>query len=200
MNVQLEYNTGFLAGVYWEGRVLLNRYTISLGLLTASTVDSDHNIALDRIRYLIEEVFYNCVFVGTDRTASKKLEAAGIRVVMTPELPVDQIIGIILYSKLSAVMEGRMIISQIKISSDLGDNIVYVHNNFENTSLFDQTGWWADPTPNVSAFIKNPGKVVELTPTETWENLELGWEDTEPEDNSKKVDATIVAFKKNDTK
>ena len=48
MNVRLQYDLDFLAGVYYEDQLQMNRYTVSLNLLTKTKDSVSTNIALDR--------------------------------------------------------------------------------------------------------------------------------------------------------
>jgi predicted Fe-Mo cluster-binding NifX family protein len=96
---------------------------------------------------MVEEYLVDAVFIKDtdDQEQIALLKAAGIKVIALPEEPVDQIIGMMLYSKLSAVMEGCMLIRSIMLSSTAGDNVIYEHDAQESVAPFDQPGWWNEP-------------------------------------------------------
>jgi hypothetical protein len=195
MNARLDYETGFLAAVYWQDRVLFNHYHLNIKLRTVSMDSHEHNIALDRIRYVVDNMMTNSVFVHeSDRTAIKKLESAGITVVSLPEIPVDQIVGMMLFCKFTAVVEDRMEIGQLSLSSSLGDGIVYHQDASESVGPFEALGWWRDPDPQAQKPVAANGKVVKLQRTPTWQDLDLHWDEKDqPEENT-----TVVAFRKDD--
>jgi hypothetical protein len=199
MNARIDYETDFLAAVYWQDQVLLNSYHITLKMRTVSMDSSEHNIALDRIRYIVNEMLTNSVFVhDEDRAAIKKLEAAGIRVISLPEIPVDQIIGMMLFSKITAAMEDHMEIGQLSISSLLGEGIVYHQDSTESVGPFEENGWWQDPEPRAQGTKTSAGKVVRLQKSQTWRALDLHWSDEGDDDENDNEDNTVVAFRKDD--
>jgi len=200
MNARLEYDTGFLAAIYWEDRVLFNHYHVKIEMQTVSMDHVCHNVALERVRYIINEMMANSIFVHQDdRSAIKKLESAGLKVILLPEIPVDQIVGMMLYCKLSAVVEDQMDVTQIGISSDLGEGVVYLQDQYENVGPFESNGWWADPEPKSQGSTGPGGKVVKLEKSLTWKDLDLSWPDEDPND-SDDPDKNVVEFRKDETK
>lgn len=198
MNARIDYETGFLAAIYWEQKVLFNRYYLTIKMRTVSMDSTEHNIALDRIKYLVDDVMANSVFVSEeDKSVIKKLESAGIKVISLPTIPVDQIVGMMLFSKITAVMEDHMEIGQISISSDLGSGIVYHQDSTESVGPFESAGWWQDPEPHAQAPMASSGKVVKLERAMTWRDLDLYWDEEEEQDDSEESN-TVVAFRKDD--
>ena len=177
MNVRLEYELRFVAGAYLD-QVIMNQYRVQLEMITQSYDGIHQNIALDRVRHMLYKEFASSVFVERENTdAVEKLEAAGLRVVALPDLPVDQIVGIMLYCKLNAVMEERIIITQLKISSDLGQRMVYCQDQEEDVGPFEESGWWHDPSPRVFDKQSKKHKIVKLVKARSWSDANLGWDD-----------------------
>ena len=109
MNVRLEFNAHVLAGVYWNEVVLFNDYFVQCELITNTKNNAEQNIALDRLKHMMFSRFQNSVFIDSrEKSAIKKLEAAGLKTVVLPEQPVDQIVGMMLFCKLDSVMEERL--------------------------------------------------------------------------------------------
>ena len=177
MNVRLEYPMSFYASLYYKDQYFANKFNIVLHLLTGSEDVEEQNIALDRIKYLIKEQVEHSIFVHQrEKALIKKLEAVGMQVIPLPEDPVDQIIGMALFFKLNAVVEERMAILQTRISSEVGENMTYLHCEDEMAGPFEGKGWWDYPDPHFRK-VKNTGKVVELTKHITWDDLGMGWFD-----------------------
>jgi hypothetical protein len=203
MNARLEYHTGFTAAIYWEDQVLFNKYLIKLEMRTVTMDNDDHNISLERIKHIIDDLMNNAVFVHEqDRPAIRKLETAGLRVISLPEIPVDQIIGMMLFSKISAVVQRHIDITQIKISSDLGEGMIYLQDQDESLGPFELPGWWQDSEPWAQAPVSAAGKIVKLQRSRTWRDLGLNWPDQTDapanQDHANDSDNIVVAFRKDE--
>lgn len=196
MNVRIEYPAEFLAGAYWENCVLMNCYTVRCEMLTGTTDNVEQNIALERLKWILFHAMQNSVFIDArEKSAIKRLEAAGVRTVILPAPPVDQVIGMMLYCKLDAVMEGRIAMSQLSLSSELGENIIYHQNNIESVGPFAQPGWWQNAEPNCGQSKVTSAKVVDIGTGQTWKGLDLHWTQ---DDND--IKSNVVAFRKDEDK
>jgi hypothetical protein len=188
MNVKIGYTSHFIAGVWWDSRLIMSTYTVTFKMITATDSAQDTNTALDRLRYMVEEYLVDTVFIkDTDVEQIALLKAAGIKTIELPEEPVDQILGMMLYSKLSAVMEGCMLIRSIMLSSTAGDDVIYEHDAQESVAPFDQPGWWSEPTPVCEAESQQPANdtVFVLNAVNQWRDLGLQWvSDVDPDQDS----------------
>jgi hypothetical protein len=195
MNVRLEYELKFIAGAYLNRQVMMNQYRVQFEMITQSYDGIEQNIALDRVRHMLYKEFASSVFVdGEDLGAVEKLETAGLKVVVLPDVPVDQIIGIMLYCKLNAVMEQRMLITQLKISSDLGQRMIYCQDEEEDIGPFEPTGWWHEGSPNVFDKKFKKHKIVKLVKNKTWTDVNLGW------NNDQNDGSTVITFDNDEQK
>ena len=198
MNVRLEFTTGFLAGVYWQNSLLLNSYLVHCDMITATSDNLEQNIALERLKYVLYQRMQNSVFIDSqEKAAIKRLTTAGVRVIPLPEKPVDQVVGMMLYCKLDAVMNGRIQMAQLKLSSELGDNVTYLQSNMESLGPFAATGWWNDSDPIFADPATRSEKIVSLNQSDTWTGLNLNW--GAPPDSDQE-NARVVVFKKDDKK
>lgn len=194
MNVRIEYPAEFLAAVYWDDTVMFNCYRVRCEMITGTKDNREQNIALERLKFIIFNQFHNAIFVDIkEKAAIKRLEAAGLKTIPLPEQPVDQIVGMMLYSKLDTVMEGRLIMSQLRVSSDLGENVIYSHSEHETMGPFHQKGWWND-TETACSDRQSGGKVVSINQRTTWQSLDLDW----PTEEDKPDNSVITLFKKDD--
>ena len=189
MNVRLQYDIEFLAGVYYDHRLQLNSYSANLGLLTKTTDSSSHNIALDRLKHFVHGELANTVFVvQQNQDRAEMMHMMGINVTTLPEEPVDQIVGMMLYCKLNAIMEGRMAITRLDLSSLLGDSVWYMHDEDDALGPFRSDGWWNQPTVehySIADGIANDN-VVRVTPN-AWYELGLTWPEQETESTANTV-------------
>jgi hypothetical protein len=202
MNVKIGYTSHFIAGVWWDSRLIMSTYTVTFKMITATDSAQDTNTALDRLRYMVEEYLVDTVFIkDTDVEQIALLKAAGIKTVELPEEPVDQIIGMMLYSKLSAVMEGCMLIRSIMLSSTAGDDVIYEHDAQESVAPFDQPGWWSEPTPvcEAESHQQDNNTVFVLNAVNQWRDLGLQWVSDVDTDQDSNI-LMFTEFKKNEDK
>lgn len=146
-------------------------------MMTATQDEESINIAFERIKYFIGDSIDSGVFVNQDNeTQCKLLATAGVKIITLPDEPVDQLIGIMLYCKLNAICEDRMIIGEIEIESDLGGDVTYVHGEDESIGPYEQPGWWMDPTlMHYNNTITETENIVSLSSVVSWHDLDLHW-------------------------
>ena len=180
MNVRLHYPIEFTAGIYFDGMLRMNRYNVSLWMMTTTLDSESHNVAFDRIKFFIEDSLESGVFInGSNVEQCKLLANAGVKIVTLPDEPVDQLIGIMLYCKLNAICEDRMIIGEVEINSDLGGSVTYLHGDEESIGPYDQKGWWHDSNLlYCNSKIVETENIVSLGSIASWRDLDLQW----PED------------------
>jgi hypothetical protein len=190
MNVRLQYDLDFLAGVYYEDQLQMNRYTVSLNLLTNSKDSASTNIAMDRAKAFVHGALESTVFINqANMERAEFMQMIGINVTTLPEEPVDQVIGMMLYYKLNAIMEERMVVSSLDIASSLGDNVWYQHDEEDIAGPFVTDGWWHQPSMQHETVERDPdpGNIVKVTST-GWYELNLEW----PENTAPASDNTVV--------
>jgi len=181
MNVRLRYSTVFTAGIFYADQMRMNNYQIKLHLTTNSEDGDDLNIALDRIKYFLHNQLNSTVFINSAETDQcRAFASAGINLTTLPEDPLDQVIGIMLYCKLNAILEDRMMITEIEICSELGENIVYLHNDQDALGPFADTGWWSETEAvHCDLTLVNNEKTVELHHISAgWRELGLHWDES----------------------
>lgn len=181
MNVRLQYDVEFLAGVYYENTLKMNNYSVSMNLLTASTDAVVTNVAMDRLKYFVFGMLDSTVFInGKNKEQAEMLALLGVNVTTLPEEPVDQIIGMMLYYKLNAIMEGNLIVSSLDISSELGDSVWYQHDEDDNAGPFSKPGWWSASGLQHETIELEPveDKVVKVV-SKGWHELGLEWPEPE---------------------
>jgi hypothetical protein len=179
MNVRLQINLEFPAGIYYDDRLRMNRYTVSVQLCTAATDHEQINIAMDRLKMFVYSELADTVFVNQEDTErAQVLDLLGVNVTTLPEDPIDQIVGLMLYCKLNSVMEGRMFVEQLNISSLLGDDVIYLHDMEDAVGPFQADGWWnaSDTSHNSFVNIETEENVVKV-PTTGWGKYNLNWTD-----------------------
>jgi len=187
MNVRLEYDMHWRAGIWFENCLQINSYNVELSITTNTSNAEDHVISLNRLNHFVYNEMANTVYIQQDDKAQiQALTTAGIKVTTLPEEPIDQIIGIALYCKLNAILQEKMFVNGVTTQSDLGDQVRYLHHDLESLGPLNQEGWWQDSSPIHSNFKTTASRkhVVKLNRTLSWQDLELEWAGTESIDNT----------------
>jgi hypothetical protein len=183
MSTTIQRDFTFHAAAYYEGTFLMNTYDIQLTMTVETDSIREQNIAMDRIKYFLHECVENGVFVNNgEKKVIEKYVAAGLKVCTLPEDPYDQIVTIVLLSKINAITEGRLVVSDIVLSSELSDGVRFV---YDYESLFHgipyQQGWWIESNSSMNDLNKNQNKkdkIVKLIKSiNDWSFAGLEWKE-----------------------
>jgi hypothetical protein len=141
------------------------------------------------------------IFIDVAETEQcNRYAQAGLDITPMPGAPVDQLIGIMLYHKLNAVMENRMIVFETEISSAIGEYMTYLHSEDENAVGYVQPEWWTAADLTHSDFsTDNSEKVLTIHQISPWRELELAWTDDTVSDETGNI-VVFADFKKLDDK
>lgn len=184
MNVRLEYSMHFNAGVHYGGQLIMNSYRLTVFMLTNYKEAEITNTAFERMKYFITEEIDSTIFINSkEQEACRLYTAAGIKITTLPNEPVDQIVGVMLFHKLNAIMEGRISVIETELSSHLGDNMVYLHSENENTMDMEPPDWWESPElTHADTSFKDGDQIYTLHPIphSQWSEVGLAWPDQAP--------------------
>jgi hypothetical protein len=189
MNVRLSRIWQWQSGIVYKDYFYINTYTANIHMHTTSMYDHDHDTAYGRMEYWFQEVMQDAVLINSDSANVKAYTATGQRLLLFPDQPVDQLVGIMLCLKLNAIAEGRLIISDVDISSVHGADMVYQHNQAEAVGPMAATGWWHDARPiwNHASTSTRGSKVVSLNRAADWHSLDLDWQSITDKDRDSSI-------------
>lgn len=200
MNVKLNWRGDFLGICAYDDKIFPNHFQVEMQMVTKTENPRFQNVAFERMKLLVTEIFGNSIFVGHE---NDNLEALSKiypeKMVILPEEAYDQVIGIALYCKANAVMEKAIHCHLVRISSHLGDSVWYQFEDGEEMGPYAATPrlrrrgrnaapWWN--RPDVLTF-----DAVGKLEFSTWEELGLGWEE-EPEDSKTENAGEVIDMKK----
>lgn len=194
MNVRLRHSMSFVAGVYYAGEMRMNHYNLGLHMTTNSTNAASHNVAFERIKHFVYGQLDSTIFISSEhKEQCQRFISAGLSVTTMPGEPVDQLIGLMLYYKLNAIMADRIIVDETEISSMLGENMIYLHNDNEHTDVGEFPDWWTTEDPVHSDFMMlEADKIVTMRANTAWREVDLIWPESESE--SVAENGNIVVF------
>jgi hypothetical protein len=166
------------AAVHFNGKFIINYYSMICSMSVETDCIQEQNIAMDRIKCLLDECLSNCVFIHeSEKKSIEKYMAAGMKVCTLPEEPYDQITALMLFHKLNAITEGRIEISAISLDSVIGDNVRFIYD-IENADDHPyKTGWWNEASPSITttAAANKKDKIVKLVKHTGWSIHDLDW-------------------------
>jgi hypothetical protein len=180
VTTRVERDFDFEAGIHFNDTFYVNSYIITLSMLVETESIKEQNIALDRIIHFLGAVLHSSLFVHQEDTAAiEKYKNAGMRVCTLPEEPYDQIISMVLLVKLNAITEGRMVTTDLTLSSNLSEGVRFctVAEIAENMIDNSPELWWNASTLCVEHCSKEEGddKVVKLFGQTGWAEVGLEW-------------------------
>ena len=182
MGTKISREFTFLSAIYYEGDFLINNFDISLILSVETDSILEQNVAMDRIKYFINERLENSVFVQeTETKIIEKYVTAGLKVCTLPEEPYDQIITIVIVNKLNAICECKLVVTSIHLNSILSDNVGFIYDMDDIIHLVPyKNGWWVENSNNISNIKSSKKeKIVRLVKSNDWTSLGLDWKNKE---------------------
>jgi hypothetical protein len=178
MNVRLKYDMHFTAGIWYDNALRMNNYSLRLWMTTNCENTQDQNTAFERIKYFVYTQIDNTIFINQTLTDQcNQLGNAGLDITTMPGDPVDQLVGLMLYFKLNAITEDRMIIVETELASGQGENITYLHSDFETSIGYEQPTWWTTADLTHSDLIPaDSEKIVSMSQGASWRDLDMAWQ------------------------
>lgn len=180
MSAKVARSFEFQAAVHFDGIFAMNAYNIELTIDVQTEDPREQQIALERIKYIVNECLESCVFIN--KTETKAIEAyckAGIKICPIPEEPFDQIVAAVMLTKFNVITENKIQITEIKIKSLICDDVVFFVSNNEEIAFTElSNGWWNHNNASINDLQKTSKKekVVEIKrePVE-WNKIGLTW-------------------------
>ena len=174
MNVRVSQLLSFTAGMWHNGTVEMNQYIIKLWMITQTSDPVEQNIAFRRMTHFIYNELDSTIFINSnEKNKCAELVQVGFNITTLPGDSVDQLIGIMLLHKLNAIMEGRISILEVEIST--ADELVYLHGEHEISEDLTQPVWWSTPDLVHADILDRIENTVSMQSVTNWRDLELAW-------------------------
>ena len=190
----LEWSTEFTSTILLHESVVPNTYTVKIRFNSNTDNINNQNRAFDRIKYFFQSMMHNGMIMNYKNINAETLAQFADKIIMIPEEPFDQIMVSIIHSKLINIVEGNIQITEVKLDSWQGDDVVYTSETFGITKLFlegdfGEVQWWQHAKP----ITFNPQDTEFKTPTWKQINLEFDKKPEKPQNKkSKKFNPTII--------
>lgn len=178
MSSKIHKEYTFLAAIHFENKFMVNLYEMNAVMVINTEDPREQNIAVERINHFLGLVIEDCIFVcEKEKEAIEKYNNAGMKVCTIPEEPYDQIIGLVLLNKCNAIMENRLVMTDIIFGSKLSNLIKFELTSEMAEAEFDGKKWYNDSSLMIHDKKTKKDKIVNLFDhnNETWADLELTW-------------------------
>jgi len=197
MNVRIAQLLSFTAGAWYDDALEMNQYTVKLWMITQSENTLEQTIAFSRMKHFVHAQLDSTIFVDSANAKAQEFIRSGLDITTMPGDPADQLIGIMLFHKLNAIMEDRIAVVEVEISA--GDAVVYLHGENETSDSLEQPDWWHSADLDHSDILDDPDNVVSLHPKAIWRDVGLAWPTEEIAVDSATGNVVSFADIKNDT-
>ena len=145
MSNQFSWKTKFKSIIIVDGELFPNEYDLNV-FISAHTPDlKEQSNYFERLKNLFERVFTNTITTWRDEPLYPVLKKqTNNRFVELPRPPYDQIMAAVCFCKANAVLDSKIIINNLELSSWQGDGITYsVDKNSPELLLLDQKDWFS---------------------------------------------------------
>ena len=146
MSNTFSLKTKFKSIIIVDGELFGNEYNLNISL-TPHTADlKEQTDYFERLKNLFEMVFANTITTWRDEKLYHTLKkSSNNRFVELPRPPYDQIMAAVCFCKANAILDSKITINFIELSSWQGDGITYtVDKNSKELILLDAPDWFSD--------------------------------------------------------
>ena len=146
MSNTFSWKTKFKSIIIVDGELFGNEYNLKISL-TPHTADlKEQTDYFERLKNLFEMVFANTITTWRDEKLYHTLKkSSNNRFVELPRPPYDQIMAAVCFCKANAILDSKITINFIELSSWQGDGITYtVDKNSKELILLDAPNWFSD--------------------------------------------------------
>ena len=182
MTARISKDFVFQSCVHFFDSFSINSYKFSVWMDVSTENIDEQNVAMDRIKYFVEEGLDNCLFIdsNTDKTVVENYVKAGIKICTLPEDPYDQVVGAVIMSKINAITEGKLFVTEIKIKSKLSDDVEFYISSEEHIDFLSiKNLWYSQSNTSISDWTRKSTKkekIVELKKDMLdWADIGLDW-------------------------
>ena len=146
MSNQFSWKTKFKSIIIVDGELLPNEYTLIIFISAHTANLKEQSDYFERLKNLFERVFSNTITTWRDEKLYALLKAnTNNRFIELPKPPYDQIMAAVCFCKANSILDSKITINHIKLSSWQGDGITYmVDKDSKELILLDRPDWFSE--------------------------------------------------------
>ena len=145
MSNTFTWKTKFKSIIIVDGELFSNDYKLNISLTPHTASLKEQTEYFDRLKNLFEQVFANTITTWRDEPLYPTLkEITSNRFIELPKPPYDQIMAAVCFCKANSILDSKIVINNIQLSSWQGDGITYtVDKNSKELILLDRPDWFS---------------------------------------------------------
>jgi len=146
MSNTFSWKTKFKSIIIVDGELFGNQYNLNISLTPHTANLKEQTDYFERLKNLFEMVFANTITTWREEKLYHTLKkSSNNRFVELPKPPYDQIMAAVCFCKANAILDSKITINFIELSSWQGDGITYtVDKNSKELILLDAPNWFSD--------------------------------------------------------
>ena len=198
MSNTFTWKTKFKSIIIVDGELFANEYKLNISLTPYTADLKEQTNYFERLKNLFEQVFANTITTWRDEPLYQTLKTATTnRFIQLPKPPYDQIMAAVCFCKANSILDSKIVINHIELSSWQGDGITYkVDKDSKELILLDRPDWFSekfsqfDPwwlRPDTATYDEELDKGI-YTGHVRWNNQKI------PVDNKHEYHAKIFKF------
>ena len=140
------WKTKFKSIIIVDGELFGNEYDVNISLTPHTANLKEQTEYFDRLKNLFELVFANTITTWREEKLYHTLKnTSNNRFIELPKPPYDQIMAAVCFCKANAILDSKITINFIDLSSWQGDGITYtVDKDSKELILLDAPDWFSD--------------------------------------------------------
>jgi|TARA_A100001011_G_scaffold137077_1_gene144561 hypothetical protein len=145
MSNTFSWKTKFKSIIIVDGELFSNEYKLNVSI-TPHTADLKEQTAyFDRLKNLFEQIFANTITTWRDEPLYRILKTkTNNRFIELPKPPYDQIMAAVCFCKANSILDSKIVVNYIELSSWQGDGITYkVDKDSKELILLDRPDWFS---------------------------------------------------------
>ena len=198
MSNTFTWKTKFKSIIIVDGELFPNEYNVEISLTPHTASLKEQTEYFERLKNLFEQVFANTITTWRDEKLYSILKTNTTnRFIELPKPPYDQIMAAVCFCKANSILDSKITINYISLSSWQGDGITYtVDKNSRELILLDRPDWFSakynsfDPwwlRPDTATYDQELDKGI-YTGHFSWNNQKI------PVDKQREYHAKIFEF------
>lgn len=173
MNVNLNWSATVHTTVLVQDSILPNLYELGFDLVTNTNDGEDQFLYFNRMRWFIEARFNLSTIAQYSNPHFKTMCDLDQTIFQIDDIPSELLIAGILMRKVQAILDNKLILNRLTLSSSLGEYVKYSVMHDEIVDGVQHQSWVKEP--NLVWWEKGDTSINNFdTPILTWDEIKLG--------------------------
>ena len=144
------WKTKFKSIIIVDGELFQNQYNAYIHITPYTANLKEQTIYFERLKHLFEQVFAGTITTWREEKLYHSLkEKSNNRFIELPKPPYDQIMAAVCFCKANSILDGKIMVTKLELSSWQGDGITYsVDKDSKELLLLDTPNWFTDKYKN----------------------------------------------------